>query len=150
MKENSEQMTENAEQMKVIAQKTAVETASMHVITIVTLIFLPATFIAVRAILPFIKVLAGQLEVLTTHDQTFFQSGIVHLNDSGLDQMTEPWKLLMGPFKLFVWILLPLTCLVIGAWLAVLLRMKRRWNQQKSGGGGRSQGAEMRKATLST
>jgi hypothetical protein len=34
--------------MKVIANKTKLETASMHVITVVTLIFLPATFVAVR------------------------------------------------------------------------------------------------------
>jgi hypothetical protein len=33
--------------MKIIANKTKLETASMHVITIVTLLFLPATFVAV-------------------------------------------------------------------------------------------------------
>jgi len=33
--------------MQIIANKTKLETASMHVITIVTLLFLPATFVAV-------------------------------------------------------------------------------------------------------
>lgn len=33
--------------MQTMADKTRVETASMHVITVVTMVFLPATFVAV-------------------------------------------------------------------------------------------------------
>ena len=40
---------QSATQMQDIANKTKLETASMHVITVVTLIFLPATFVAVRS-----------------------------------------------------------------------------------------------------
>lgn len=37
----------SAKRMETIGYKTAQETASMHIITIVTLIFLPGTFVAV-------------------------------------------------------------------------------------------------------
>ncbi|KAL0779033.1 hypothetical protein CaCOL14_003517 [Colletotrichum acutatum] len=43
---------ENTKQMQVITDKTLKETTSMHVITIATLIFLPATFVAVRTAYP--------------------------------------------------------------------------------------------------
>lgn len=38
----------SADEMQHLADKTSRETASMHIITVVTLIFLPATFVAVR------------------------------------------------------------------------------------------------------
>jgi len=47
--------------MKIIANETKLETASMHVITIVTLLFLPATFVAVSIPDPYLFYLIPSL-----------------------------------------------------------------------------------------
>lgn len=52
-----------------IAEKTERETSSMHIITLVTLVFLPGTFVAVRYGLP-------QIWQLLTDQQTLFGSGL--------------------------------------------------------------------------
>lgn len=50
----AESAYKTADQMQRLADKTSRETASMHIITGVTLIFLPATFVAVRVVGPHI------------------------------------------------------------------------------------------------
>jgi hypothetical protein len=56
---NMELMTEN---MHVIAKKTEVETISMRIITVVTLFFLPGTFISVWFILLFNETVTDHID----------------------------------------------------------------------------------------
>lgn len=49
--ESSEKMEDLTEQMRQIALKTEKETIFMRIITVVTLFFLPGTFVAVRCFL---------------------------------------------------------------------------------------------------
>ncbi|TEA14979.1 hypothetical protein C8034_v002825 [Colletotrichum sidae] len=98
---------ESTMQVKNIADKTARQTASMHVITVVTLIFLPATFVA-----------------------TFFQSGVLLWNEAGSENMTEPWRFEAGNFRLFSAVCGPLTTIIVGIWLGVYLRLKWKAGRQ--------------------
>ncbi|KAK7928084.1 hypothetical protein PG985_005082 [Apiospora marii] len=77
--------------MQKIAQRTAHETASMHIITLVTLIFLPGTFVA-----------------------TFFNGGNFNW-DSG-DAGGPPWHFNSEVFELFMEVSLPLMAFVIIVW----------------------------------
>ncbi len=106
-----ESAQETAKQTKIIAEKTAIETTSMHVITFVTLIFLPATFVAVRtALLLFSQ--RSKWSSNLTYAQTFFQSGVFTWSDD--DTRYIP----------FLAICLPLTVATLGAWLFVFMKMR--------------------------
>ncbi|TPX07953.1 uncharacterized protein E0L32_010408 [Thyridium curvatum] len=74
---------DSSRKMEMIAHKTEEETTSMHVITCVTLLFLPGTFVA-----------------------AFFQSGVIHLREP--ETVQDEWILLSGPFALFAAISLSL------------------------------------------
>ncbi|KAF6812143.1 hypothetical protein CMUS01_13119, partial [Colletotrichum musicola] len=82
----------SADQMQHLADKTSRETASMHIITVVTLIFLPATFVA-----------------------TFFQSGIFLWKEAP-DDMQEAYRYQASGLSLFGMVCGPLTMLTIGTW----------------------------------
>ncbi|KAK3347004.1 hypothetical protein B0T25DRAFT_292699 [Lasiosphaeria hispida] len=97
----------SADQMQIIANKTKLETASMHVITVVTLIFLPATFVAVYLM-----------------TQTFFQSGAIQWSDAPPD-MTGTYKYSSEGFRLFAWVSAPVMAITLGVWLMVYLTMRR-------------------------
>lgn len=74
MRESTIKMEKMTKSMHKVAERTERETASMHIITLVTLIFLPGTFIAVRLGMPTLK-----LRKFTDHltfDQTFLGSGL--------------------------------------------------------------------------
>ncbi|KPM37127.1 hypothetical protein AK830_g9447 [Neonectria ditissima] len=86
---NMELSTQN---METIAHQTKRETSSMHIITFVTLIFLPGTFIA-----------------------AFFQSGIIKWADVTLG--SERWLLNKHAFGLFAAICFPLMLVTVAAWL---------------------------------
>ncbi|KAK0651081.1 hypothetical protein B0T16DRAFT_403147 [Cercophora newfieldiana] len=92
----------SAVQMKVIASKAKLETASMHVITIVTLIFLPATFVA-----------------------TFFQSGAIELGEVGESYLINPQGM-----SLFGAVAGVVTFLTVGTWLVVYATMKSRLKKE--------------------
>ncbi|KAF6807764.1 hypothetical protein CSOJ01_07966 [Colletotrichum sojae] len=94
------------DQMKRLADKTSRETASMHIITGVTLIFLPATFVA-----------------------TFFQSGIFLWKEAP-DDMEEAWKYQGAGLSLFCKVCAPLTLVTIGGWY-LSWRMGRRKGSHK-------------------
>ncbi|KAL8392051.1 hypothetical protein RB595_002306 [Gaeumannomyces hyphopodioides] len=98
---------ETADQSRALTEKTAVQTTSMHVITIVTLIFLPATFVA-----------------------TFFQSGVFLWNENAADEMTEPFRLLPENIALFSYVCVPIMILTIGSWL---LLVYGSWGLRASG-----------------
>ncbi|KAK1701204.1 hypothetical protein BDP55DRAFT_640792 [Colletotrichum godetiae] len=93
---------ENTKQMQVITDKTLKETSSMHVITIATLIFLPATFVA-----------------------TFFQSGVLHWNNDKTEEMAEPFVWKRDNLILFLSFCGPLTAATIGGWLFMCVRLRR-------------------------
>ncbi|KAK7420832.1 hypothetical protein QQZ08_010233 [Neonectria magnoliae] len=86
--------------MERIAHQTKRETSSMHIITFVTLIFLPGTFIA-----------------------SFFQSGIIQWPE--LDLGSKNWLLNKHAFILFSAICLPLMVVTFAVWLTVYIRMRR-------------------------
>ncbi|KXH49026.1 hypothetical protein CNYM01_10819 [Colletotrichum nymphaeae SA-01] len=93
---------ENTKQMQVITDKTLKETTSMHVITIATLIFLPATFVA-----------------------TFFQSGVLLWNEDRGEGMKEPFIWKRDNLMLFLSFCGPLTAATIGGWLFMCVRLRR-------------------------
>ncbi|KAF3797155.1 hypothetical protein GCG54_00009125 [Colletotrichum gloeosporioides] len=92
---------ESNRQMNMVANKTSRQTASMHVITVVTLIFLPATFVA-----------------------TFFQSGVLAQDDD-----TGAFSFQRESFRLFGLVCGPLTAVTIGTWLVVFVSLK--WKAKK-------------------
>lgn len=113
---NMESVTES---MHVIAQKTEKDTSSMHVITIVTLLFLPGTFVA-----------------------TFFGSGLFQWDEANPEMSFPIWK---GEFfKLFAKICFPLMGATITIWCFVSYlpfwreclracwnRLRACWNRKK-------------------
>ncbi|KAK8051187.1 hypothetical protein PG993_002572 [Apiospora rasikravindrae] len=77
--------------MEKIAQRTAHETASMHIITLVTLIFLPGTFVA-----------------------TFFNGG--NFNWDSADAGGPPWQFNTEVFGLFIKVSIPMMAVVTMVW----------------------------------
>ncbi|KAG8669431.1 hypothetical protein FPOAC1_008826 [Fusarium poae] len=96
----------SALKMEDIAFKTKRETSSMHIITFVTLIFLPGTFMA-----------------------SFFQSGILEwppLNsDEPWDLGGGSWKLNTKIFGLFFGISATITAVTIMLWMFILFMLRR-------------------------
>ncbi|KAJ4025634.1 hypothetical protein NW752_003107 [Fusarium irregulare] len=96
----------SALKMEDIAFKTKRETSSMHIITFVTLIFLPGTFMA-----------------------SFFQSGILewpHLNDDEPWTLNGPWQLNDQVFGLFFGISGGITIITVLCWMFFMLRRSLR------------------------
>ncbi|KAK5655746.1 hypothetical protein OQA88_5283 [Cercophora sp. LCS_1] len=104
---------ESAEQMQIIANKTKLETASMHVITVVTLLFLPGTFVAAHHLL----------------SQTFFQSGAI-LWAEAPENMDETYKYSGDGLKLFATFSIPVMAITVGIWLVVYLTKRHRLNRE--------------------
>ncbi|KAM6509940.1 hypothetical protein FALCPG4_017576 [Fusarium falciforme] len=92
-----------SEKMEGIAFKTEKETISMHVITCVTLAFLPAMFVT-----------------------TFFQSGLLEINKDA-KRVGEAVNLHMHAFELFLSICLPLMILTFFLWICIF-----RWLSKKA------------------
>ncbi|KAH8671560.1 hypothetical protein BX600DRAFT_510227 [Xylariales sp. PMI_506] len=96
----SESALESGDQMKLVAEKTAHQTTSMHFITVVTLIFLPGTFIA-----------------------TFFQSGVFLWKDAP-DDMTSTWKYQGDGFWFFCACNFPIMAMIFLCWLFVYVKKR--------------------------
>ncbi|KAF4974444.1 hypothetical protein FZEAL_8644 [Fusarium zealandicum] len=90
----------SARKMEVIANRTKQETTSMHIITFVTLIFLPGTFIA-----------------------SFFQSGILEWPPL---EPKDQWKLNSKVFGLFMGISLTMTAIIICIYMVALYMLRRQ------------------------
>lgn len=122
MHKSSQKMEIMTKSMKKVAEKTAIQTSSMHIITLVTLFFLPATFVAVRlsgSLLSF----AVWMESLTS-DQTFFSSGAFQWDQNDADGSSMPfWKPKF--FALFSFICFPMTGAIICVWWAIYWRNNR-------------------------
>ncbi|KAM7214251.1 hypothetical protein V8F06_010368 [Rhypophila decipiens] len=98
----------SSQRMEQIAFKTEQETASMHIITIVTLLFLPGTFIA-----------------------TFFQSGIIKLKE--VENMDSDWVVLEEAMVLFERICFPMMALIFLIWLGIYTWVRRRSKNRPHG-----------------
>ncbi|KAG5769989.1 hypothetical protein H9Q72_002984 [Fusarium xylarioides] len=85
--------------MENIASKTKQETSSMHIITFVTLIFLPGTFMA-----------------------SFFQSGILEWPQVNAK---APWRLNKEIFSLFFGLSATITIVTIVVWMIILFMLRR-------------------------
>ncbi|CVK87589.1 uncharacterized protein FMAN_05470 [Fusarium mangiferae] len=85
--------------MENIANKTKQETSSMHIITFVTLIFLPGTFMA-----------------------SFFQSGILEWPQVNAK---APWRLNKEIFSLFFGLSATITIVTIVVWMIILFMLRR-------------------------
>ncbi|KAH6955593.1 hypothetical protein DER45DRAFT_604958 [Fusarium avenaceum] len=90
----------SARKMEDIAHRTKQETTSMHIITFVTMVFLPGTFVA-----------------------TFFQSGILEWPRSNPG---DSWKLNGKIFGLFFGISASITLLIILIWVVIMCMLRRQ------------------------
>ncbi|KFA49870.1 hypothetical protein S40293_01224 [Stachybotrys chartarum IBT 40293] len=112
----------STDNMETLTLKTKQETVSIHVITIMTLFFLPATFVSVRYGLPYLFD-----KGLTKHLQTFFSSNVIEFGDgpddgdAGVNDGGDVgnWKTKWGALRLFGLVCGPLTGLVLLAWAAI-------------------------------
>ncbi|KAI0450230.1 hypothetical protein F5B21DRAFT_508398 [Xylaria acuta] len=119
----TEEMHQSTLQMKTIAEKTEEETASMHTITIVTLVFLPGTFVAVSYALPMLHEQASTH--LTSRKQTFLGAGFYQWPDTD-EASSIPNYPIWRPsfFYLFVKISLILLAFTLLVWVVSRVR---RW-----------------------
>ncbi len=99
---------DSGKKMESIAHKTEQETTSMHVITTVTLLFLPGTFVAVSHLA--IWLMTKPLTV----EQSFFQSGVIQLKVP--NTIEGDWMMLPGPAGLFFKISFGLMVVVFVIW----------------------------------
>lgn len=130
MHQSSLEMEAMTKSMKKVAEKTAIQTSSMHLITLVTLFFLPATFVAVRlfGLLPSFS----DLTVSLTSYQTFFSSGAFQWDQNNPDGSSMPfWK--PEFFALFSLICFPMTGAIICVWWALYWRNSRMRRQHGQG-----------------
>ncbi|KAF4999922.1 hypothetical protein FGRMN_2160 [Fusarium graminum] len=99
-----------SEKMERIANKTEQETISMHVVTFVTLAFLPGTFVV-----------------------AFFQSGLVEINNAS-DDVRGSVIFHEGAFKLFSVICVLLMLVTFTLWFIVfkILTRKAHWREKQS------------------
>jgi hypothetical protein len=109
------------QKMEKIAAKTEQETISMHIITFVTLMFLPGTFVAVRLGWPYLW-RAGTENLDLTRAQTFFQSGLIGWDDKAGYSMNFNRK----GFDLFALICFPLMAVTMFCWWLTWSCLRRK------------------------
>lgn len=105
--------------MHEIATQTARDSASMHVITFFTLVFLPGTFLGVRLLMT--SYLKSSNFPLTS-DQTFFSTPIVNTPDA---TDTQSWSINNDLLSLFFEICIPMMGVTVLAWY---LYLTKRWS----------------------
>ena len=132
----AESAHEQAEKMAKLAYKAEQETVSMHIITFVTLAFLPGTFVAVRFARSY---LAGLAMALTFSDQTFFQSGLLQWpapkdasTEPGAD--TTPMQFNYEGFRLFATITFPMMVITFTIWGLVYWWLQKRGRRKLADG----------------
>ncbi|ETS74007.1 hypothetical protein PFICI_13873 [Pestalotiopsis fici W106-1] len=114
----------SAKRMEEIAGITEKETASMHIITLVTLVFLPGTFIAVRLAMLAVPSLSRSVEYLTTSSQSFLQSGVFQWKDQ--ESLENAWQFRLPVFEMFIAICLVMMFLSFVVWFFVLRYLRGR------------------------
>jgi len=119
---STEHMESMTVEMRELAVKTKQETVSMRIITLVTLFFLPGTFISVSQ-----RPRRGScFSVLTADLQTLMSTDIVRF-----DHSKEMFS--MAALKLFLAISLPMMFLTFVAWYAVYWYVNNRARFQRLG-----------------
>ncbi|KAK6065942.1 hypothetical protein SCUP234_12305 [Seiridium cupressi] len=103
----------SADKMAELTVRTKQETVSIHVITILTLIFLPGTFVAVRYGFPY---LYGVAVWVLTKCQTFFSSNVIDFGSASDVSSFGRWSTNWGALKLFAIVCGPLMAIVLSAW----------------------------------
>lgn len=113
---NMEASRLSAQSMHAVAQQTQQETVSMRIITLVTLFFLPATFICV-------SVLVAAPEPSLTSSQTLMSTDIIRWGseDGGPQERT----ISTGAIEFFFAITLPLSCCTFSVWWYFNRRLAR-------------------------
>ncbi|KAI3322540.1 hypothetical protein HD806DRAFT_128426 [Xylariaceae sp. AK1471] len=110
---------ETTDLMHDIAKKTKRETSSMHVITGLTLVFLPGTFAAVRYCLFHITEIVSSALMKC---QTLFSSGIVSFDGDGPRTNWGDWETRWSALWLFLAVSLPLMGFVLAFWAVIHYR----------------------------
>lgn len=113
---NMEASRLSAQSMHAVAQQTQQETVSMRIITLVTLFFLPATFICVR-------ILARAICLSLTSSQTLMSTDIIRWGSEGGGPQERTVS--TGAIEFFFAITLPLSCCTFSAWWYFNRRLAR-------------------------
>lgn len=108
-----------AEAMHTIARETKMEAANMRIITLVTLFFLPGTFVSVSVALYLVVALG------LTPTETLMSTPIVHYPD-------DSRIVNLDALKLFLAISLPLLAITVIAWYALY-----HWHKARRAGPGK-------------
>lgn len=126
--------------MHTIAEKTERETALMHIITVVTLVFLPGTFVAVSVagllfLIPPLPLRASNklAEGSLTSVQTFLGSGLFQWAQNDSTMQFPIWR--PEFFALFAKVCFPLMGATILVWLVAYFWSNLRamcWRQRRS------------------
>lgn len=127
--------------MEEIAGITEKETASMHIITLVTLVFLPGTFIAVRLAMLAMPSLSRSVKYLTTSSQSFLQSGVFQWKDQA--SLENAWLFRIPVFEMFIAICLVMMFLTFVVWFFVFRCLRGRSHQGQATTVGEKDGSEM-------
>jgi hypothetical protein len=125
MERSTERMELMTKSMNDIAKTTERDTASMHIITFFTLVFLPGTFLGVRLLL---LCVGGTPHAPLTQTQSFFSTPI--LSGPAVDGQSG-WAFNSGLFLLFIWICLPLMISTILVWAGYMWVNHRRRKRQE-------------------
>ena len=108
-----------------LAEKTKQETVSMRIITLVTLAFLPGTFISVGLL-----VSASEMcKTCLTREQTLMSTDIIKFQNAGPD--TSQQIVQLKAVKFYLAVSLPLVFGVFIAWYAVYLWETRKEKRNK-------------------
>jgi hypothetical protein len=126
MEDSAVRMEKVADSMLKIARATARDSASMSVITFVTLVLLPGTFLGVRMMTSSMKSSTDSL----TSNQTFFSTPIIDTPGDG----TQSWAMNWTVFILFIKICAPVTVIVMLIWTLYMAFVRRKGPGQWSGG----------------
>ena len=128
-----ETMTSNMEQltreMNALAQKTTQETVSMRIITLVTLFFLPGTFISVGSCLILIAKKSTFWHTfcyrLLIDCQTIMSTDIIRFESPSGGPGSEVFQ--ADALKIYVYVSIPLMVLTFAAWYLIY-----RWESWKA------------------
>lgn len=116
--ENMEDLTRD---MGELARETKEETVSMRIITLVTLFYLPGTFISVSEVFPLLRQTYGGVQTIMSTDIVRFQP-----TRKGKTQKTFQ----QGALQLYLAITVPLMLFTFAAWYAVKWRASQRKSRE--------------------
>jgi hypothetical protein len=140
-KESTETMEILTKNMHELATKTKKETVSMHFITVLTLFFLPGTFVAVRYWFKLLRSKNNLPSGSLTDSQTFFSTGILEFGEDSpavsisAGRSLGGWAFRPSALKLFVSICFPLMAFVLCIWILAYIVARREQRELSRGFG---------------